>query len=282
MLLTLPFLLDRLAGVKVGLLDRWLASAGVVAAAGGLLMCGARSPIAILTVALAVFWLLSRFSLKLGLVVAVLVGGGFMVAGQDERLQRGISLADTATLSDRVTISANESFLELLVRYPLGAGLGSAVGTSIPFFLADLAPEQIGMENEYSRILVDQGWFGLGGWLALLGCLYGRPPLARPPAHWRLGVVFMYSLTLAFWMTAFIGTGILTSIPGTFLLLTQMGILVVVRNEGAVPEPVNSSTEDLADLEAEADPDEVPVEDLGDVPVHDLLVDQAESAAGRD
>ena len=41
MLHTLPFLLDRLAGVTVRLLDRCLALAGVVAAAGGLLMCGA-------------------------------------------------------------------------------------------------------------------------------------------------------------------------------------------------------------------------------------------------
>ena len=43
MLCTLPFLLDRLAGVTVRLLDRCLALAGVVAAAGGLLMCGAVS-----------------------------------------------------------------------------------------------------------------------------------------------------------------------------------------------------------------------------------------------
>ena len=41
MLYTLPFLLDRLAGVTVRLLDRCLALAGVVAAAGGLLICGA-------------------------------------------------------------------------------------------------------------------------------------------------------------------------------------------------------------------------------------------------
>ena len=52
MLCTLPFLLDRLAGVEVRLVDRWLAVAGVVAAAGGLLMCGARSPLVVLAVGL--------------------------------------------------------------------------------------------------------------------------------------------------------------------------------------------------------------------------------------
>jgi hypothetical protein len=76
----------------------------------------------------------------------------------------------------------------------------------------------------------------------------------------------MYSLTLACWATAFVGTGILTSIPGTFFLLTQMGVLVSVRNQGAVPEAVTGSTEDLADLEVEADPDAVLVEDSRIVP----------------
>ena len=52
----------------------------------------------------------------------------------------------------------------------------------------------------------------------------------------------MYSVTLACWATAFIGAGILTSIPGTFLLLTQMGVLVAVRYQGAVPEAVTGST----------------------------------------
>ena len=195
---------------------------------------------------------LTRFSLKLGFVAAVLVGVGFMVARNDERLQRITTLEDSEGVSGRIAGSANEGFLEILIYYPFGAGMGSAVGTSIPFFLAHLAPEPIGLENEYSRILVDQGWFGLAGWLALLGWLYACLPPARPPAPWGLGVVFMYSVTLACWATAFIGTGILTSIPGTFLLLTQMGVLVCVRNQGAVPEAVTGCTEDPADLEVEA------------------------------
>ena len=266
MLNTLPFLLDRLAGVTVRLLDRCLALAGVVAAAGGMLMCGARSPLVMSGFALVIALVLTRFSLKLGLVVAVLVGVGLVVAGSDERLQRITTLEDSEFVSQRIAGSANERFLEILIHYPFGAGMGSAVGTSIPFFLAHLAPEQIGLENEYSRILVDQGWFGLAGWLAFLVWLFVRPPLARPPAPWGLGVVFMYSLTLACWASAFTGAGILTSIPGTFLLLTQMGVLVCVRNQGAVPEAVTGSTEDLADLEVEADPDEVAVEDSRVVP----------------
>ena len=117
--------------------------------------------------------------------------------------------------------------------------MGSSAGTSIPFFLAHVAPEAIGLENEYCRILVDQGWVGLGGWLAFLGWLFVRPPPSRPADPWRIGVVLMYSLTLASWVSAFIGTGILSSVPGTVLLLTQMGVLVGVRARGAVPEAVS-------------------------------------------
>ncbi|MBV8265110.1 MAG: hypothetical protein JO252_02060 [Planctomycetaceae bacterium] len=235
MLSTLRFLLDRVAGVGVRLADRGLAAAGVVAAAGGLLMCAARSPLVLFAVALAVAWVLSRFSLTVGLVGAVLVGGGVKVAGTDERFQRASSLGDTESVANRLAMSANASFLDLLADYPVGAGMGSSVGTSIPYFLADVAPEQIGLENEFSRILVDQGWVGLGGWLAFVGWLCVRPPPARTPAPWRLGVVFMYSLTLASWVTAFIGAGMLSSVPGSVLLLTQMGVLVAVRAWGAVP-----------------------------------------------
>jgi hypothetical protein len=235
MLSTLPFLLDRVAGVGVGLADRGLAAVGVVAAAGGLLMCAARSPLVVFAAAAAVAWTLNRFSLALGLGGAVLVGGMILVAGSNERFQRASSLGDTESVAARLHGSANEQFLVLLMDYPGGAGMGSSVGTSIPYFLADVAPQQIGLENEFSRILIDQGWVGLGGWLAFVGWLFVRPPPTRPPAAWRLGVVFMYSLCLAIWMTAFTGAGTLSSIPASVLILTQMGVLVAVRARGAVP-----------------------------------------------
>src|SRR6185503_8847018 len=116
-----------------------------------------------------------------------------------------------------------------------GAGMGSSVGTSLPYFLADRAPVAIGLENEYSRILVDQGLVGLGLWVAFLVWLLHRPPPLRLDVSWGLCVVFMFALVLTNWLTAFIGSGTLSSIPGSVLLLTQMGILVRVREvaEGA-------------------------------------------------
>jgi hypothetical protein len=239
MLYTLPFLIDRLAAAKVHFLDRCLAVAGIVAAAGGILMCGARSPIVVFAVAVVVAWMLTGLSLKLGLVVAILLWAGFSVARNDERLQRASTVQDSEFVSQRIAGSVNVGFLELMMKYPFGAGLGSAVGTSLPYFLSHLAPEQIGLENEYGRILVEQGWPGLIGWLAFSGWLYALPPRSRSRPPWWLGVVLMYSVTLSFWATAFIGTGILASVPATFFMLTQMGVLVSVRALGTVPEPVS-------------------------------------------
>ena len=39
----------------------------------------------------------------------------------------------------------------------------------------------------------------------------------------------MYALCLTNWLTAFIGTGTLSAVPGAAMLLTQMGILVQSR-----------------------------------------------------
>jgi hypothetical protein len=148
---------------------------------------------------------------------------------QSERFQRAKELLDTEQVERRVRLSANESFLELLLRYPAGAGLGSAYGTSIPYFLADRAPQAIGLENEFSRLLVDQGWLGVGLWLGFLLWLLGRPPPLRLEASFGLAVVFMHALALVSWATAFIGTGLLSSVPGSVLMLAQMGVLARVR-----------------------------------------------------
>jgi hypothetical protein len=263
MLFSLPLLLNSLVGVKVPFSERSISGAGAVAAAGGLLMCGARTPLILLGLTLVLAWALTRFSLKFGVVVAVLVGAGLIVASADERFQRLTTLQDSEVVSRRIATSMNEGFWELMIQYPFGAGMGTATGTSIPFFLADQAPEQIGMENEYSRILIDQGWFGLAGWWGLLAWLFARPPWLRPRTPWWLGVILMYSLTLTSWASAFSGTGTLTSIPGTFLMMTQMGVLIAVRRWGAVPEAAVTPAEDSADLEVEAEQDAVPDDGSG-------------------
>jgi len=244
MLLSLPFLMDRAGGWGVKTPQRVWAGVGLAAAAGGMLMCGARLPLVIFGLAMVVAWVLTRFSLRLGVLLAVLVAGGVFVASRDQRFQRASSLDDTEMVTNRIALSANDSFLDLATSYPLGAGMGSSVGTSIPFFLADQAPEQIGLENEYCRILIDQGWVGLGGWLLFLAWLLVRPPSYRTAGPWRLGSVCMYSVVLASWATAFIGSGLLSAVPGAVLLLCQMGILAGIRMQGEVPAAADPLDED--------------------------------------
>ncbi len=235
MLFTLPFLLDRAFGVRVGPIDRTLAVAGVIAAVAGILMCAARQPLILFAIATIVAWICTRFSLIVGIVALLIAAAAVVVAFSNERFQRISSLEDTEQVTERIKGSANENFFALMEDYPGGAGMGSSVGTSIPYFLADSAPEAIGLENEYSRILVDQGLVGLFAWLAFLFWIYLRPPAARLGHPWQIGAVLMFALTLTNWATAFIGTGTLSAIPGSVLLLTQMGVVLTVRQRGTVP-----------------------------------------------
>jgi hypothetical protein len=229
MLWTLPLMVERLFGVGVRWGERCLMAGGLLAAVVGILMCGARLPAALAVLALGVTWCIARFHIGVGLVVVVLAGVGGILLQQNERFQRVLELTDTERVSERVRASANQSFWELFWRYPAGAGLGSAYGTSIPYFLADRAPVAIGMENEFSRLLVDQGWMGLGLWLAFILWLLLPPPPLRLRVSFGLAVLLSYSLVLVSWATAFIGTGMLSSIPGSVLMLSQMGVLARIR-----------------------------------------------------
>jgi hypothetical protein len=233
MLNTMPLLLARLFGRGVGVYDRVLAAAGTGAAVAGLLLCAARYPVVVLAVTVLVAWVVSRFSVWFGLAAVALMVAGLGLASTSERLQRGVTLDDTEMVSRRVGGSVNESFLDVLVDYPLGAGMGSSVGTSIPFFLSDRAPEQVGLENEFSRITVDQGWVGLGLWVAFLVWLLARPPHARFAVPWQLGRVLTYALAVSCWGTAFIGNGLLSSVPGSVMLLALMGVLAADRGTPA-------------------------------------------------
>jgi hypothetical protein len=229
MLYTLPFLLGLLFGPGVRRMDRALAAAGTAAAMAGILLCAARMPVVIFGLATLVAWVCTRFNVFVGGVAVGLVVTTLAVALTDERLQRATSLDDTEAVSERVRGSANESFFELLVDYPLGAGMGSSAGTSIPYFLADRAPVAIGLENEFSHIQINQGWVGLAVWLVFLVWMFAVPPLVRLEARWGLGVVLMYGLCLPIWATGFVGTGALSAVPQSVVLLVMMGLLFRIR-----------------------------------------------------
>ena len=229
MLMSLALLLGNMTRSKVSRGEQALMVAGIVAAVGGIVMCGARQPVVAAVLVFGIAWLMSGFSRRLGGVIGVIVVASVALIAANERFQRILILEDTSFVEARIHGSMNEGFAVLLLKYPFGAGIGSAAGTSLPSFLSDLAPKQIGAENEYCRILVDQGWAGLALWLAFLGWMLWPPPKPQDWHQQGLTIVMMYGLILVTWATAFIGTGTLAGVPGSVILLAQMGVVITNR-----------------------------------------------------
>jgi hypothetical protein len=236
MVATVPCLIGRWAMPSIPLLERVVLTAGLVAAALGTFLSGARTPVVLLVVLAGFIAYFFRIRLRY-LIPAIIMTCvvGYFVAG-NERLQRVATLAaDPEDVLDRVGGSVNVGVLDLFLDYPMGAGLGSAFGTSIPSFLADVAPTPIGAENEYARIGVEQGVCGLILWLLFLGWFVTRRRVPVSP-EWTLGCKLMFAYVVLVWATSCIGTGLLTAIPMTTLLLFQMGTLARDRPSGVVPE----------------------------------------------
>lgn len=226
---SLPFLLGRFLDRRSSQLERSWLIMGVVVACGGILLCAARQPVVVTIMLLFTAWVMTGFSPRVGLGIFVSVVILGFVVGSNERLQRFTSLTETQGVVTRLRGSVNENFIDYLLDYPFGAGMGSSVGTSIPYFLLDRSPQPIGLENEYCRILIDQGWIGLLMWLAFLYWVHWPPPKRRGPNAADPMVILMYAMTLTTWATAVIGTGLLSAIPTTAMLLAQIGLIVAQR-----------------------------------------------------
>jgi hypothetical protein len=224
MVASLPWLIGRWASAGAGALEKSLMIAGTAAAAMGVFLCASRTPV-LLLVALGLVTAY-RFRARIGYLVPALAMAGLVAyfVGSSERLQRFTSLQDREMVAERLSGSTNLGMVELLLEHPLGAGLGSAFGTSIPSFLAHLAPEPIGTENEYARIGIEQSLVGLGLWVGFLAWLLCRRG-AGLLSGWKTGGLLMWWSVLLGWLTALIGCGALTAIPGTPMLLFMMGVV---------------------------------------------------------
>src|SRR5207237_5308190 len=148
--------------------ERFVFTGVLVVTALGIFMCGARLPVVMLLALLLGLVLSAGLRLRPLLGVAVVASVVGYVVATTERLQRFTTLQDTDFVRERVSGSLQLSFLSALGRYPLGAGLGSAAGTSIPYFLLDRALPQIGLENEYARIALEQTLLGLALWVGFI------------------------------------------------------------------------------------------------------------------
>lgn len=227
LVLTFPFIFGlRMRQPARSPWQRHLLDAALAASLLGVFMAAARSPIVILALLLATT--LASGRLRAGswaLWLVMLAGVGWVVSGE-ARLQRFMTLGDVEYVSDRVHWSVNENFVELVAEYPMGNGLGGG-GTSMPYFLQDsIDPPTVFMENEYARIVLEQGVFGLCLWLAFIVWVFRGRGVRRTDA-WFLGRRLLWVACAAFFLTGMIGKGLLTSIPGTALMLLGIGWIAV-------------------------------------------------------
>ena len=152
--------------------------------------------------------------------LALLLGLAWLVYSVP-RLQRFAELEDTSYVASRIGYSVNGTFLQLMKDYPLGNGLGGG-GTSMPSFLQSKLKNPVGMENEYARIMLEEGVPGLALWLAFIVWALTRPvPRRSEPLYvgrWLARVLCTISFA-----TAPMGLGMLTAIPQTASLLVLCG-----------------------------------------------------------
>jgi hypothetical protein len=221
MVATLPFLAGALVQKRWRSFQAILLTLGTGAALLGVLMSAAR----IHFIAAAVLTIVTTFSLRSRIGYAfgwmILIGAIAWTVSGEERLQRFLELRDTDTVTERISSSVNMRFFEIAAAYPFGNGLGGG-GTSIPYFLQDEIRNPVAMENEYARIMLEQGVVGLVFWGAFIIWIVSRRNDATGESS-RLGRRLAKTTCLVFFIASAMGTGLLTSIPQTSLFLLLVG-----------------------------------------------------------
>ncbi|HKX30937.1 MAG TPA: hypothetical protein VJ302_24820, partial [Blastocatellia bacterium] len=182
MVATIPFIAGAWVQKHDRLLYSYLFPLALVASAIGVFMAAARTPVIFLFVLLTIITLSRKVKIlaRVGWVV-LLVGVAWLVSNE-QRMQRFITLQDTGFVVQRFGWSMNQNFNDLIVRYPMGNGLGGG-GTSLPYFLQNRVKNLPLMENEYARLLLEQGVPGLCLWITFLIWVFFRRP-ATGRSNW--------------------------------------------------------------------------------------------------
>jgi hypothetical protein len=220
MVLSMPFLVGALVQTECTRQQKLLLSAGVTAAVLGVFLGASRSQALLLFVQTATLVSFAKIRPKHLLAFAALgVVVGHWVYNEP-RLQRFTQL-DFGFVENRVHGSVNEGFFDAVVDYPLGNGLGGG-GTSIPYFLQGKLKNPVGIENEYGHILLEEGIPGLLLWATFIVTVLAGAPSERA-GPWRVGWRLSRVTVALYFVTAFIGVGLMTSIPGSSMLLFLTG-----------------------------------------------------------
>ena len=233
MVATVLLLLGAWAQRRASKLDYWLLSIAILASGLGVFMGASRTQAATLLLMVGLTFLMGKVSLKIFFRVALVVAIVGYIVATNPRMQRFTSLSDTDFVQQRINNSVNDSLFAIAIDNPMGAGLGAG-GTSIPYFLQDrIKRDYMGLENEYSRIILEQGIPGLFIFVGFLGWVMISPqPRRNNPWNLALRLARIY-LAIVF-ATASLGTGVMTSIPGTAFILMLAGWVSTTRSMPAV------------------------------------------------
>jgi len=208
-------------------LDFWLLFAAIVATGLGVFMGASRSQAATLFLMFGLTFLMGHLSVRVLVRVVILIACVTWIVAKDERLQRFTTLSDTDAVQERLGYSVNSSFFDAAIKYPMGNGLGGG-GTSVPYFLQDRLKDVVTMENEYGRIMLEQGIPGLLIWIAFIVWVM-LSPLPKRSDPW-LSTLRMARIYLAIvFATMVLGTGTLNAVPGTAFLLMLVGWISLRR-----------------------------------------------------
>ena len=253
MVVTMPLLLGGwVASSGQSVADRrpWhkpLFAMAIGASAIGVFMSAARQHAVMLFIVILAATLAGRIRATYRIGWVVLLLGVAAVVSRDARLQRFTSLENEEYVVERVQGSVNKKFLDYAAEYPMGNGLGGG-GTSMPYFLRARVKSNAILENEYGRIMLELGvpglliWIGFVLWLAARGA-------SPQPGPWNFGRRLAWVVVTAYFATAAIGLGLMTSVPQSFVFFLLGGWiatkadrprrrLVPVRDQSPATSPV--------------------------------------------
>jgi hypothetical protein len=233
MVYSLPYLIgtwDRLSSYKM----RIISMLGSAAALIGVLLSAARLDFVLGTGLVAVAIFTTRMKTNRRIVFIVLMAGVAVLALKNQRLQRFKTLSDTDYVEDRISGSVNRGFFEILVEHPMGNGLGGG-GTNMPSFLQNQVRNPIGMENEYARILCEQGILGLLLWMGFILWFLSCTKRVFVKGPWSTSRRLIWGLSIFGLATGVMGTGLLAAIPSAAVLLLGIGFVTTpLRQEAAI------------------------------------------------
>jgi len=230
MVTSMPFLM----GAWIRVRRTWtknLISAGIVAALFGVFLGASRSHTLVLFTLVIVATVNRELrSVSRASLVLILVLTGWVVSN-NQRLQRFTTLFNTEFVVARVSSSINLPILDAAMEYPFGVGMGGG-GTSIPYFLQDEILQPVAAENEYVRIMLEEGVLGVFLWLAFVVWIVRQ---AVTHEDRSLGRKLASVASVAYFVSAFLGTGLLTAVPQSLLLLLATGWASSGMEHVAVP-----------------------------------------------